>query len=184
MQSSADTSYGTAQPLLALKRSVYRPQADGVPSPIVARFLNNTTPAAGSLKQIASKLDAPGQQGVNYILVAPRRVQEEYRLAQLQAAAHTAQETIALLIVSGIQRDRLAQVDDDLSALPQAVKQLHPNSAPDSVPARIFGSRSPEAIAAHEQLQLPLNSETAYEESYAASFHCSMQDVKYSVHTV
>lgn len=114
----------TARVLLALKQSIYRAQIEGVPAPIVQRYLGNTIQAADALWELASKLDALGQQRIAYELVALQLLGEEQRLAQLHQSAQAAQEGIALLIVSGIQSDAFQKVDEDLSALTQAVKRV------------------------------------------------------------
>ena len=114
----------TAQSLLTLKQSIYRAQVEGVPAPLIQRYLNNTTQAAETLWQLASKVDALGKQQVGYALVAPRLQQEGLHVVQLQQTAQAAQEGIALLVVSGIQTDALRHADEDLSALTRAMKDL------------------------------------------------------------
>lgn len=114
----------TALVLLALKRSVYRAQVEGVPSSIIQRYLSNLEQASEILWQLASKVDALGQQNIAYELVAPRLEQEAAQLKQLQQSAQTAQDSIALLILSGIQSSGIQTIDEDLSALTVAIKQF------------------------------------------------------------
>ncbi|NTU80103.1 MAG: hypothetical protein HGA45_11970 [Chloroflexales bacterium] len=114
----------TAQELTDLKRSIYRAQAEGVPAPMVERYLQNMGQAAESVWQLASKVDAVALQQVPYALVAPRLQQEEQQLQQLQQALKDSREGIALLILSGTRSEVLGEVEDDLRALTQAIKGL------------------------------------------------------------
>lgn len=114
----------TAQELLDLKRSIYRAQAEGVPAPMIERYLQNMSQAAETVWQFASKVDAVGLQQVSYDLVAPRLQQEELKLQQLRQALKDSHEGIALLILSGARSDVLQEVEDDLRALTQAIKSL------------------------------------------------------------
>lgn len=114
----------TAQALLELKQSIYRAQTEGAPAPMIQRYLQNTNQATETLWQLASKVDALGKQQVAYELIAPHLQQEAQQVAQLQQTARSAQEGIALLVVSGIQTDALRRADEDLSALTRAMKEL------------------------------------------------------------
>lgn len=114
----------TADELTELKRSIYRAQAEGVPAPMIDRYLQNVSQAAETVWQLASKVDAVGLQRVPYELVAPRLQQEEQTLQQLRQALKDAHEGIALLILSGTKSDVLHEVEDDLRALTHAIKRL------------------------------------------------------------
>jgi hypothetical protein len=123
----------TAQELIELKRSIYRAQAEGVPAPMIERYLQNMGQAAESVWQLASKVDAVALQQVPYAVVAPRLQEEELRLQQLQQALKDSHEGIALLILSGTRSDVLHEVEDDLRALTQAIKRLDLAQAPQPV---------------------------------------------------
>jgi hypothetical protein len=114
----------TAHELLTLKRSIYRAQAEGVPSSLIQRYLSNTTQAADTLWSLASKVDAIGQNQVNYAVVEGLLQREEQRLQQLQHSIKETHEGIAVVIAAGIQSDTLQTVEEDLSALSQAVRFL------------------------------------------------------------
>ena len=121
----------TAQALAALKRSIYRAQAEGVPATMVARYLHNMNQAADTVWQLASKVDAVGLQNISYQVVAPRLAQEAINVQQLQQAINAAHEGIALLILAGTKSDALQDVEDDLRALTHAVTRLeaaHPQT--------------------------------------------------------
>lgn len=110
--------------LLALKRSIYRAQAEGVPEPILKRYLGNTEQAADALWRLASKLDALGLQQVPYQVFEERLQVEANTVQQIQRTAHAAQEGVAMLIVSGIQSEGLLLASEDLSALTAAVQRF------------------------------------------------------------
>lgn len=114
----------TTDALFELKRSIYRAQAEGVPTPMIDRYLQNLDQAAATVWQLASKVDAVGIQRIPYELVAPRLQQEELTLEQLRQALTGAHEGVALLILSGAKSDVLHEVEDDLRALTQAIKHL------------------------------------------------------------
>jgi hypothetical protein len=114
----------TAQELTELKRSIYRAQAEGVPAPMIDRYLQNLGQAAETVWQLASKVDAVGLQRIPYELVAPRLQQEELTLQQLRQALKDSREGIALLILSGTRSEVLREVEDDLRALTDAIKRL------------------------------------------------------------
>ncbi len=114
----------TAQELIEFKRSIYRAQAEGVPASMIERHLQNMHQAAGTVWQIASKVDAVGLQNVPYNLVAPRLDQEELKLQQLQQAIKDSHQGIALLILSGTKSDVLQEVEDDLRSPILAIKSL------------------------------------------------------------
>lgn len=114
----------TATGLVELKRSIARAQAEGVPVAMIERYMNNLNQAAESVWQLASKVDAVGLQQISYDIVAARLHQEDRKLDQLQQALTAAHEGIALLILSGTKSDVLADIEDDLHALTQAIKNL------------------------------------------------------------
>jgi len=114
----------TTDALFEMKRSIYRAQAEGVPAPMIDRYLQNLDQAAEIVWQLASKVDAVGLQRIPYELVAPRLQQEELTLAQLRQALTGAHEGVALLIFSGTKSDVLHEVEDDLRALTRAIKRL------------------------------------------------------------
>jgi hypothetical protein len=114
----------TAHELLTLKRSVYRAQAEGVPSSLIQRYLSNTTQAADTLWSLASKVDAIGQNQITYTVVEGLLQREELRLQQLQHSIKETHEGIAVMIAAGIQSDTLQTVEEDLSALSRAIKFL------------------------------------------------------------
>ncbi|MDZ4721813.1 MAG: hypothetical protein SH847_25415 [Roseiflexaceae bacterium] len=119
----------TTHVMLALNQSIYRAQAEGVPASIIQRYLSTTQRASESMWALASKLDALGQQPVTYALIAPRLHEEATHLEQLQHSAQAAQDGIALLIVSGIQSGTFQHVDQDLSALTDAVTAFMPTTS-------------------------------------------------------
>jgi hypothetical protein len=114
----------TAQELLTLKRSIYRARAEGVPSSLIERYLANTAQAAETVWHLASKVDAIGQNQIDYTVVEGMLQREEQRLYQLQRSIKETHEGIAVVIAAGIQSDSLQTVEEDLSALSQAVKFL------------------------------------------------------------
>jgi hypothetical protein len=119
----------TAHELLTLKRSIYRAQAEGVPTSLIQRYLGNVSQAADTLWQLASKIDAIGQNDVTYSVVQAQLRQEELRLQQLQQSIRETHEGIAVVIAAGIQSDTLRTVEEDLSALSQAIKFLQSTKA-------------------------------------------------------
>jgi hypothetical protein len=114
----------TAHELLTLKRSIYRAQAEGVPASLIQRYLSNTTQAADTLWQLASKIDAIGQNQIAYSVVEAQLQREDQRLHQLQRSIRETHEGIALVLAAGIQSDTLQTVEHDLLALSQAIKFL------------------------------------------------------------
>lgn len=114
----------TADELFALKRSVQRAQAEGVPASFLQRISANIHQAAEGTWQVASKIDAVAQQPVDYLLLQPRIEQEMQKLRELIGSLKHAQEGIALLTLSSSHHDALANAELDLQALTRAVKLL------------------------------------------------------------
>lgn len=117
-----------AQELLALKQSIYRAQREGLPAPMFQRYLDNTTQAADTVWQLASKLDAISQNQVAYVVVEGTLEREDQRLQRLQRLIKETHEGIAILLAEGIQSETLQTVEQDLSALHQAIRILQTKS--------------------------------------------------------
>jgi len=114
----------TAQELLTLKRSIYRAQREGVPAAVIQRYLDNTTQAAATVWQMASTIDAIGQNQIAYTVVEAEMNHEDQRLEQLQCAIKETHEGIAIVLAAGIQSTTLQTVGEDLAAFNQAIKLL------------------------------------------------------------
>lgn len=114
----------TAQQLFALRLSVQRAQAEGVPASFLQRILSNIDQAAGGTWQIASKVDAVARQQIDYAVIAPKLQLEMQKLTQLNASLRQSQEGIALLTLSGDHHQALQDAEIDLQALTRAVKLL------------------------------------------------------------
>lgn len=114
----------TANELFALKFSVQRAQAEGVPASFLQRITGNIAGAAEGTWQVASKLDAVAQQGVSYGLIEPKVNQEMAKLRQLITSLKQSQEGIALLTLSDSHQGAIQDAEFDLQALTRAVKLL------------------------------------------------------------
>lgn len=114
----------TAQQLFALRLSVQRAQAEGVPASFLQRILSNIDQAAGGTWQIASKVDAVARQQIDYAIIAPKLELEMQKLAQLNTSLRQSQEGIALLTLSSDHHQALQDAEIDLQALTRAVKLL------------------------------------------------------------